>query len=233
MNFSFFRSHHETALLAHFWSVSIEEQFYVIFPFILKKNQTVFYWSLLVIIVLLPLLCSLQEIYQPLNKGIFYLFTHYLIKFQSIAIGCLLALLASRKLFDGGWLLSYKTMGNLIALVVIFSLRYDPSYNIKSVYINLIISILTGYIILSNLIPGNDVIYKVLNSGTLSFIGILSYSLYIWQQIFTFGDLKLSAFFFTTPFNLVFLALVSCLSYFVYEKYFLRLKSRFSVIKGS
>jgi len=231
MDLSYFRRNHFTQEVSHYWSLSVEEQFYLIFPFILKKSQRVFFYAVIFIVAILPLLCSLQELVKPLNEGGFYAFTHILIKFQSIATGCLFAMLAFQKRLNFKWLLRYKVIGNLIAIFLLFYLGYDTFYTIKTVYVNLVIAVLTGYIIISNIIPSTDFIYLILNSKWLSFIGVLSYSIYIWQQVFTLGSSKLPWYMITFPYNLVFIMGISCLSYFFFEKYFLTLKHKFSKLK--
>jgi peptidoglycan/LPS O-acetylase OafA/YrhL len=58
------------------------------------------------------------------------------------------------------------------------------------------------------------------------FLGLISYSMYLWQQIFTspldLGKIN------QLPFNLIFIFIASVLSYSLIEKPFLRLKERFS-----
>lgn len=232
MDLSYFRRNHFTPEVSHYWSLSVEEQFYIVFPFILKKSRRVFYYAVLFIVLVLPLLCWLQELIKPLNEGVFYLFTHIVVKFQSIATGCLLALLAFNKKLDYQWLFRYKVVGNILAMFLVVYLGYDTFYSFKSVCVNLIIAVLTGYIIVSNMVPSRDLIFRILNSRFLSMVGILSYSIYIWQQLFTFGSPKLPKYMVTFPGNVIFIALVSSLSYFFYEKYFLTLKSKFSTLKS-
>jgi len=232
MDLSYFRRNHFTPEVSHYWSLSVEEQFYIIFPFILKKSRTAFYYSVLFIVLVLPLVCWLQELIKPLNEGVFYLFTHILVKFQSIATGCLLALLAFNKHLDHNWMFRYKVAVNVVAIFFIFYLGYDTLYSFKAVYVNLIIAVLTGYVIVSNMVPASNLIFRILNSRVLSTVGILSYSIYIWQQLFTFGSAKLPKYMVTFPGNVIFIAVISSLSYFFYEKYFLTLKSKFSSLKN-
>lgn len=232
LDLDYFKRNHFTPEVAHYWSLSVEEQFYIIFPFILKKSRSVFYYAVLFIVVVLPLLCGLQELFKELNERVFFLFTHILIKFQSIAVGCLLAILAFNKQLDYKWMFRYKVVINILAIFFIFYLRYDAYYSFKSVCVNLIIAVLTGYIVVSNMVPSRDLIYRILNSSALSTIGILSYSIYIWQQLFTFGSVKLPKYMVTFPGNVIFIIVISSLSYFFYEKYFLTLKSKFSKLKN-
>ncbi|MEP6610793.1 MAG: acyltransferase [Mucilaginibacter sp.] len=232
MDLSYFRRNHFTPEVSHYWSLSVEEQFYIVFPFILKRSRRAFYYAVLFIVLVLPLLCGLQELFKPLNEGVFYLFTHILVKFQSIATGCLLAILAFNKQLDYKWLFRYKVVINILAIFLLFYLGYDTFYSFKSVCVNLIIAALTGYIIVSNMVPSRDWIFRILNSSVLSIVGILSYSIYIWQQLFTFGSAKLPKYMVTFPGNIIFIVVISSLSYFFYEKYFLTLKSKFSRLRN-
>jgi peptidoglycan/LPS O-acetylase OafA/YrhL len=233
INFSYFKNHHFTWLTAHYWSLSLEEQFYLLFPFILKKSAKFFLWAILFIIVALPVLCSIQANYGPLNQGVFYTVTPYLFLFQSIAIGCLFSILAFKKVFDREWIFYWKPLLNIVAVFLMIYLRCDDSYSIRAVYINPVIATLIGYIIISNIRPGNDFVFRILNFRAIAFIGIISYSLYIWQQIFTFKASPLPWVMVNFPTNMLLLFGVSCLSYFCYEKYFLKLKGKFTKVKTS
>jgi len=225
MNLSYFRSHDFTYYFSHYWSLSVEEQFYLLFPFVLKINRTVFYYIIICIVVALPLLCTVQQFVPALNSGTIYGFTHYFIKFQSIAVGCLFSLMGNNGSLDRNWLKQTKIAGNISAIALMFLLRFDEFYTLRSLYVNLLISLITGYLIISNIIPANDWIFKLLNNKLLSFIGILSYGIYIWQQLFTGHDPKMPLNIF--PYNVWCLIIIPLLSYYFYERYFLKLKSKF------
>lgn len=233
MNLSYFKNNQFPWFTGHYWSLSMEEQFYIIFPFILKKSSRLFFYVIVFLVLGLPILYTLQEFVKPLSKGIFYAFIRYFIMFQPIATGCLFSLLTFKKVFDHAWIVSTKLVGNVIALFLIIVLKYDPYiyWATHVVYVNLFISVLIGYVIVSNIKPSQDFIYKLLNTKLLSWIGILSYSVYIWQQIFTSQDMRLPKMMVVFPFNLIFIIVVPLLSYFFYEKYFLKLKSKFSKMK--
>lgn len=232
MNLNYFRATQFSWFFGHYWSLANEEQFYLVFPYVLKKNSTVFTWVNLFIVFILPLLCLLQYFIPVLNQGVLYGFTHYIIKFQAISIGCLFSIFTFKKKFDKQWLRKYKVIGNLVGLFLIFYLNYDPFYTTKAVFINLLISAITGYIIISNIIPSRDVIFRFFNFKIMSFIGVLSYSIYIWQQIFTSKEPNLPWFLVTFPYNVPFIIVVPLLSYYLYEKHFLKLKGRFTKLKG-
>jgi peptidoglycan/LPS O-acetylase OafA/YrhL len=226
MNLSYFRQHDFTWLVGHYWSLSTEEQFYIVFPLLLKKNHNAFIGLLLFLTIGIPICCVVQELYAPANNLFFYAFTHMAIKFDAIAIGCIFSVICfNEKLF--GALLKFKTPGNIAALSIIFYLKVEFFYSINSILLNTLVFILIGYFIVSNIKPGTDLIFTILNNKALSFVGVLSYSIYIWQQIFTSGETHLPDFVITFPYKLGLIAIVSLASYFFYEKAFLKLKTKF------
>jgi peptidoglycan/LPS O-acetylase OafA/YrhL len=79
-------------------------------------------------------------------------------------------------------------------------------------------------IIISIHSPGT-LYFKLLNSRPLNFIGKLSYSIYLWQQLFFSKNV---GFFSTFPLNILFIFIAALLSYYCIEKPFLKLKDRFS-----
>ncbi|HTL07861.1 MAG TPA: hypothetical protein VL307_06375, partial [Chitinophagaceae bacterium] len=85
-------------------------------------------------------------------------------------------------------------------------------------------------ILISHIKPSTDLLFQLLNSKLLSTIGILSYSIYVWQQLFLLapeGFPSKTLQWNTIPVNLCLVAVVSTASYYLYERYFLRLKSTF------
>jgi peptidoglycan/LPS O-acetylase OafA/YrhL len=176
---------------------------------------------ILAITLLAPIMVYLQTVIDFMNTGIITAALHYLIKFQGISVGCLFSVLMFKGYLNFG---RFSLMVTLISIFMIFYLRFDPFFSLQSCFTNLIISVFVGFIIVT-ISPKTNLVYRFLNLKPLSFIGILSYSIYIWQQLFLSNDARfpLSKY----PVNLIFLALIPLLSYFYYEKYFLKLKARF------
>jgi peptidoglycan/LPS O-acetylase OafA/YrhL len=85
-------------------------------------------------------------------------------------------------------------------------------------------NIFIGLIILVSINFKDTLWYRFLNTGVVNYIGKLSYSLYIWQQLFFSDHIGILGKF---PVNIFCIVIVAMISYYFVEKPFLRLKSRF------
>jgi peptidoglycan/LPS O-acetylase OafA/YrhL len=169
--------------LLHTWSLSIEEQFYIFFPiflfFFYKFFKKVFF-ELILIIFFLSLLSSefLSKNSPELN---FYTFTS---RIWELLFGFILAYITINKklLF-----INYKIKNILsiigFALIIIPFFYYDEQMLLPSIK-SILPVIGAGLVIYFS---DNNIIYKLLCSKPLVFIGLISYSLYLWHYpIFSF-----------------------------------------------
>jgi peptidoglycan/LPS O-acetylase OafA/YrhL len=219
-------------LLEHTWSLSLEEQFYLLWPAALlyfgpRKSIRLSVW----VILLSPLSRVVTYYIAPHHRALLNAMLHT--GLDSIMVGCLLALLWRNDRFNawvGVWVRGPIVL--LATVVVLILAPFGPEYRFQGSY-----SLVFGYTINAfclaliliyvvrnpNSLPG-----RLLNTPLLRHIGIISYSLYLWQQLFT-GANALRFFPWSLP------AILACaeLSYWLVEKPSLRLRDRLEGRNGS
>lgn len=224
---------HNNWYTSHYWSLAFEEQFYLVFPFILKKNFKFYVWFLLVMLLVIFVLRQFEFVELKNTNPILYRFqylkevTFYL---DGIIIGSLFSILTMKNMLPLKRFLEHKKIIHivLIPLIVLIHCGYLPVLNnTANSYVS---SVMIGILILSNIQPATDPIFKFLNNRLINYIGILSYSIYIWQQLFVYNQPwnKQIAGSDAIWINVLLLMLVAYVSYHFYEKKFLQLKERLS-----
>lgn len=217
--------------LGHLWTLSIEEQFYLLWPICVsfcKQNfRKILFLSLLIILFLPVLRISLYFLcyfFFPAQRGIP---GAVLAGFDTILAGCLMCLLNNFPRYSQ---YIHKLKGSVIALLLIYPIFISP---ILKLWLNarysLSIGVTIDSIILGILVcwlHANPLSYvsRLLSMPVFVFIGKISYSLYLWQQLFlTKYNTTLSGLF---PYNIGFSFMVAMISYYVIEQPCLTLKNR-------
>ncbi len=169
--------------LMHTWSLSIEEQYYIIFPLILTIIFKFFKNKLLKLFLVFFLLSFVTMIYIY-QKNESLAFFSFFTRFWELLLGSITAILYNQKKIIKN--LSHNIFSILGLLMILFSVFF---YNdsTKSPYILTLIPVLgTSMIIYFNNESG--FIYKILSLRYLVFIGLISYSLYLWHYpVFAIG----------------------------------------------
>jgi peptidoglycan/LPS O-acetylase OafA/YrhL len=216
--------------LSHTWSLAVEEQFYLLWPpvfILLARNQ-----RRTVVLGIIIVTVWIHRIYLQLFAGgdQGYIYEALDTRADHLLIGCLLATLLHRGAWTRLWnaLTAYSwsiwiTLGMLAISSVIFA---APVYRDTVGFI--IDPILAAALIVQAIaFAGSSA--RWLNWGAIAFLGRISYSIYLYQQIAMDPVKKLLASF-PTPIRLTAavgaVLVAASFSHFVIEKPFLKLKDR-------
>jgi peptidoglycan/LPS O-acetylase OafA/YrhL len=213
----------------HLWSLSVEEQFYLIWPFVLilfSSSSHRLYFALILISSSFIFRLIFNK-YGYYHLGAYSFFTNM----DSLMIGSLTGLLFYQKNPQLLAIVKYRPQlirGLMIVLVLLVSFLEIHHIFPKGVvaFGKTIQSLTFAYLITSYVYVPIGIGYRLLNNKILAYIGVLSYSIYIWQQIFfekAFND-SIASF----PINILMVFIVAFISYNLIELPFLNLKKKFN-----
>jgi len=220
------------------WSVAVEEQFYLVWPFIIKIFKRILP-ALLFIIILFGLLRVVfnhlfykAEIYHN-----FYWFFKYT-RIDTMAIGGLFAYMLFnnyRKTLALIYNIYVQIITVILLLILLFS-GYPLPYIHQQVY-----ALLFGIVIINAAANGRSLLSGKLK--VLDYLGKISYGIYMYHNIMVVVSLKLCAWYFNRSSTLFLITsylvailltlLISHLSYRYFERFFLSLKKKFTVVSSS
>jgi peptidoglycan/LPS O-acetylase OafA/YrhL len=174
--------------IGHYWTLSVEEQFYIFWPAILiifRKRLKI------TLVLLIGYSCFIEAFvhHYPMfyDASLYSFFSSS----DSIFIGALGAIfyfetptICQHRIFK-----NYFIQFTAISLILFFVMLKDDgiaSY-VSIPFAGTVIATASLFLMLSYINPSEKTIFKLLNCSFMTHIGMLSYSIYIWQQFFTYG----------------------------------------------
>ena len=230
---------HPHQYFGHTWALSIEEQFYFFWPWLLRffqKDLRRFTHALIGIIIA-------TDIYRMVLFFAFHASREWLnFAFDSrvdhLLVGCLLAVLLKRGVMQEFWLLitSRVWISLLVFGLMVASIALDGRYGLAYKFgVGFVIDpLLTAVLLVQVIAFANTRAWGWLNWSVTRFIGRISYSMFLYQSVTNYWATHLLK---NHSRWLVFAAatalaiLLGSVSYYLVELRFLRLKTKF--IRGT
>lgn len=232
--------------IGHFWSLCVEEQFYLIWPFIVYtvRKRTNLIKICIAVIIAMPLCRWLLTLLLPsplLRMELFY--RSLPTRLDALLIGGLIALLLKGP--EQQWLSAWRRgllvgTGTAFVMVYLISVKFLklPYYGSATNWIGIVgftlIDVFAGALILECIHPGSW-LGQILSFKPLRLLGIVSYGFYVYHDLLhDFFGFFAARFFPSMGYAgivvtaLVGTALISTLSYQLLEKPMLKLKARFT-----
>lgn len=226
--------------LGHLWSLSIEEQFYIVWPCIIYffsvKNAKLISW----ILILLALLLRVYICFYNIDPEVIYVFT--LTRMDALVMGALVAIYLSENTVINYVFVKRLLLGTCfftVMLIYLFGphsgkhpLIYTIGYTLTAVTFSLLI-----------LLTQSTTVFfarPVFKSSFMVFFGKYSYAIYIFHPLVRQVMLKLVGepkviLGTQTPWSIAFVllctagtVLVALISWNLFEKWFLKLKDKFA-----
>jgi peptidoglycan/LPS O-acetylase OafA/YrhL len=197
--------------LLHTWSLSVEEQFYLVFPLILKYLASRGRRTLSVGIVSITLASAALFIFamRSSESAAFYLLPF---RAWELGAGCCVALIHQRQPFltgsSGNLLASALSLAGLVAIIGVFPAeKASPTLNLVAV---------AGAALIIGL-GHRGVIRRLLATEPLPMIGKMSYSIYLshWPVIVFTRELGIAN---SAPTQVGLIAILSIISYLLIER---------------
>jgi peptidoglycan/LPS O-acetylase OafA/YrhL len=223
------------------WSIGVEEQFYLIWPWIVKRSKNILRTLFVIVVLLLVIKIIVLFIFKanPQNPNLLILKNFIaMLKIESMAIGGIGAWMVFKKKYFQKVLSNYFL---LLAIGGVLGLIYFTPEKLQDASF-LVYSVLFLTIIINVSLNTNSII-KIENK-VFVFLGNISYGLYMYHLIVVaafIGFLKYIGFQVDNSIAsqlvvysgvLSLTVLVAWLSYRYFESWFLKIKYKFTVVKS-
>jgi peptidoglycan/LPS O-acetylase OafA/YrhL len=233
-NWSFALGFRDMSDFGHTWSLSIEEQFYILWPpaLILLLRRSASRRSMLHLILLGIFLVSAVRVFLVTTGASFWrIHCGTDTRCDALLIGCAVAVAFSAGIFPRSaaarrWLRT-AAFAAIAGLVYLSCHAFDADTEFNVVY--LVIPLLAAVVMVEALVAERGPFHWVLSWGWLVYLGRISYGLYVWHMpIFFIVQARNWPLATELSVELSVTAVIVLASYYLLERPLLRLKSRFS-----
>lgn len=220
---------HPPGAFSHLWSLAVEEQFYLVWPlvvflFVGRKPRALGAFVTYVILLVL----AWRSIVFLTTDNVAYVYNAFDTRFDSIAIGCLLALAVewhwflklATALARGAW----APLVTLLLLIVSQNASARFHYSVGFTVDSLLLAVL----IIQILILHDRALWSWLQHPVIRYVGVISYPMYLYHQWGVDVAYRATMLPGIGQFGITVLVTIAAASasYFLIERPFLALKSR-------
>jgi peptidoglycan/LPS O-acetylase OafA/YrhL len=211
---------------AHLWSLSVEEQFYLVWPtvfYFFKRYRALFAMAVVAVVPFVRLWGNYDVL-------------HLCTRADALMAGCLFALYYdqvsdminthARKLL----VLPFAGLLGCLCAKRLINILFKHSHNAEKAAFafggscGTVAVLCVGLILVISINYTNNPWFRFLNLPFMNYLGKLSYSIYIWQQMFFSTKLWPASQF---PWNFIFMGVTAVLSYHLLEMPFVKIRERF------
>ncbi len=218
--------HSASNSMGHTWSLSVEEQFYLLWPFVFVHFRTrqrllmkILVWTILAVWIYRASLSM-----WGVNPD--YIYCAFEVRMDALAVGCLAALAVHNgiDLSWRSWTVGPLLLGGIWILRMLDGSRLGR-LDVHAVFVDALLPVGFALLTLHAIQFAAHPIYAVLNNPIANCLGIISYSLYLYHPIvgnifgYSHSPIRLAA-------ELTVCVAIASLSYLFVEKPFLRLRHR-------
>lgn len=218
--------------IGHMWSLSLEEQFYFVWPFLLSRldrRRAFVLCSCLILGCWIWRTAAIVGELYPYEGGKFYIRTDF--RIDSILVGCWIAIVWTRPEVRDR-LCSFcgqLPLALLLAALGWWSFYGERVEGLRPVFLT--VQVILASLVFLSVLCGTPESFatRFLHQSVMVWLGRVSYSLYLWQQIFLVTQTPSWGILRSFPVNLLATFAVALVSYYGVETPALRLKRKYSV----